>query len=200
MKIILVRHGETEWNRIGRFQGRTDNPLNENGKTQARALARSLRGEPLTAIYSSPLRRAVETAEIVRAFHPGISLIKTPDLIEMDLGVYEGMHVTEWAVQNPKVRRLWQKIPSAVQMPGGESLKEVRQRAVGALSRITGNHTGGSTLLLCSHNFVIVSMLCYVCRISLDRFREIKQDTGSCSIIRKNGDLFKVVRLNVRSH
>jgi phosphoserine phosphatase len=200
MRIILARHGETEWNRIGRFQGRSDIPLNEKGKTQVKALATALREEPLTAIYTSPLIRAVETAESVRACHPGIALKQAPDLIEMDLGAYEGMYVKDWADRYPDVRRDWQRTPSSVQMPDGENLKAVQNRAVASLERIAGHHSSPSTLLICSHNFVIISILCHVRRMSLDRFREIKQDTAAYSIIEKQGDLYTVERLNVRSH
>ena len=198
MRIIIARHGETEWNRLGRFQGRSDIPLNEKGITQVQALAEALREEPLTAIYASPLIRAVETAESVRVYHPEIPINRAPDLIEMDLGAYEGMQLTEWARRYPDVRKHWQQSPSSVHMPGGESLKDVQSRAVGALKRITGYHTRGSTLLLCTHNFVILTLLCHVRGISLDRFRELKHGTASYSIIQKLGGRFKMQRINIQ--
>ena len=197
MRIILARHGETEWNRMGRFQGRSDIPLNAKGKAQVRLLAEALRKEPLAAIYTSPLIRAMETAESVRACHPDIPLEPVPDLIEMDLGAYEGMQLKDWVDRYPDVRRRWQQTPSAVKMPGGESLKDVQRRAVPAMNRICADHRQDSCLLLCSHNFVILSLLCHVCRIPLDRFRELKQETAAFSIIRTRGDHFEIERMNV---
>ncbi len=200
MRIIIARHGETEWNRMGRFQGRSDIPLNEKGITQVQALAEALRDEPLTAAYASPLRRAVETAESVRVHHPEIPFNRAPDLIEMDLGAYEGMQVKEWAHRYPDVRIRWQQSPSSVQMPGGESLKDVQSRAIKALNRITGYHARGSTLLLCTHNFVILTLLCHLCRIPLNRFRELKHGTAAYSIIQKLGGRFKMERINVQPY
>ena len=76
MRIYLVRHGETEWNRTRRFQGRSNLPLNQEGKKQVRALALALKNEPLTAIYTSPLIRAFETARLIKVFHPSTPIIK----------------------------------------------------------------------------------------------------------------------------
>ena len=201
IRIILIRHGETEWNRLRRFQGRSDISLNPKGHDQARALALALKHETITAIYSSPLERAVETALHIAGFHPSTTpLIKESGLAEMDLGDFEGMEVERWATEHHGFRKAWEKSPAALAMPGGESLQDVQQRAVDTLDRITRPYAPDSTLLLCSHNFVIVSLLCYASKISLDQFREMRQDTAALNIIYKDGTDFHVLKVNDRRH
>jgi broad specificity phosphatase PhoE len=96
-RILLIRHGETNWNRIRRFQGRSDLPLNPTGRDQARALALALKDEPLNAIYSSPLVRAIETVYHIMAFHPSVPVFNEEGLVEMDLGDFEGLEAQHWA-------------------------------------------------------------------------------------------------------
>ena len=200
IRIILIRHGETEWNRLHRFQGRSDLPLNLKGNEQARALASALKNETITAIYSSPLERAIETARHIGRFHPKTPLIEESGLMEMDLGDFEGMEAQQWAAQHLDFRKTWEENPAALAMPGGESLKEVQQRAVDTLERISEPYDPGSTLLICSHNFVIVSLLCYASKTSLDQFRELRQETASLNIIYKHGNDFQVETVNDRRH
>src|SRR5512139_1680547 len=99
-RILLVRHGETEWNRTHRFQGRSDVPLNERGKDQGYALALALKDEAIKGIYSSPLTRAIETARLIKVFHPSVFLFEEDGLIEMDLGEFDGMDAVDWASRN----------------------------------------------------------------------------------------------------
>lgn len=199
-RIILIRHGETEWNRLHRFQGRSDVPLNPKGHEQARALALALKEETITAIHSSPLMRAIETAGHIRGFHPSTPLIKEPGLMEMNLGDFEGMEAQHWAAQYQEFRDTWQKSPATLAMPGGESLQEVQLRAVDALTKISDSSPPDSTLLICSHNFVIVSLLCFASKTSLDQFREMRQDTAALNIICAKGTNFQVEKINDKSH
>lgn len=200
IKIILARHGETEWNRLHRFQGQTDIPLNTKGKKQARALALALKNETITAIYSSPLQRAVETASRAGGFHPLVPLIEEPGLMEMDLGDFEGMEAQQWKQKHEDFRRIWNETPATLAMPGGESLQDVQQRAVEALVRISTPYQSGDTLLICSHNFVIVSVLCFALGNSLDRFRELRQDTAALNVLYKDGADFIVEKVNDCEH
>lgn len=200
IRIILIRHGETEWNRLRRFQGRSDIPLNPKGNSQARALALALKNETITAIYSSPLERAFETAFHISKFHPSTPLIKEPGLMEMDLGDFEGMEAQQWAAQHQDFRKTWEKKPATLAMPGGENLKEVQLRAVDTLDRITEPYSPDSTLLICSHNFVIASILCFASKTSLDQFRELRQDTTALNIIYKDGTDFQVEKVNDCRH
>lgn len=198
--IILVRHGETEWNRLHRFQGRSDLALNSKGNKQAHALALALKNETISSIYSSPLQRAIETARHIRRFHPATPFIQEPALMEMDLGDFEGMEAKQWAEQYQDFRRTWEKNPANLTMPGGESLEKVQLRAVDALKRISTSIPPDSTSLLCTHNFVIVSLLCFASNTPLNQFREMKQDTAALNIISVNGSDFQVVTINDNSH
>lgn len=200
IRIILTRHGETEWNRLRRFQGRSDIPLNQKGNDQAAALAAALKNESITAIFSSPLKRALETASHIGRFHPSVPLIKESGLIEMDLGEFEGMDSRQWAIQHKDFRKVWEQTPAALSMPGGESLQIVQQRAVEALNRISEPYGADCTLLVCSHNFVIVSLLCFASKIPLDQFRQLRQGTASLNILHKNGSKFEIEKVNDRRH
>lgn len=199
-RIILIRHGETEWNRLHRFQGRSDIPLNPKGNDQARALAWALKDETITAIYSSPLKRAMETALHISKFHPLTPLLQESGFMEMDLGDFEGMGARRWAAEHRDFRQDWERNPAALAMPGGESLEDVQLRAVATLERISKPYPSGSTLLICTHNFVIVCLLCFASNISLDQFRELRQDTAALNIIYKDGAACHVDRINDCQH
>jgi probable phosphoglycerate mutase len=199
-RIILIRHGETEWNRLQRFQGRSDIPLNPKGNNQACALALALKNETITAIHSSPLVRAIETASHIGRFHPSTPLIKEPGLMEMDLGDFEGMEAQQWALRHQDFRKAWENNPATLSMPGGESLQEVQYRALDTLNRISESYGPDCTLLICSHNFVIVSLLCFASKIPLDQFRELRQDTAALNILYKVGTGFQVEKVNDRRH
>ncbi len=199
-RILLVRHGETDWNRIHRFQGRSDLPLNQKGRDQAHALALELKEQPLMAIYSSPLARAIETASLIKVFHPSVPLFREEGLIEMNLGEFEGMEASRWLVEHPDFLESWREAPATVRMPGGENLEEVQARAIGALERITKLYPTQTTLLLCSHNFVNLTILCYALKIPLDRFRELRQETAALNILYLHGDQLVAGMVNDRSH
>ena len=200
MRIYLVRHGETEWNRTRRFQGRSNLPLNQEGKKQVRALALALKNEPLTAIYTSPLIRAFETARLIKVFHPSTPIFEEKGLIEMDLGEFDGMKVQDWAEQYPDIRKLWNENPASVKMPGGESLKEVQARAKETLERITRIYPTDTTILISSHNFVNLTILCDLLKIPLNRFRELRQENAAFNVICKKGNRFYVELVNEGSH
>ncbi len=199
-RILLIRHGETDWNRFHRFQGRSDLPLNERGKDQARALAVGLKEQPLTAIYSSPLARAIETARLIKVFHPLVPLFEEKGLVEMDLGEFEGMEAGRWVVDHADFFKTWRSSPALVRMPGGESLVEVQARAIRTLERIAKLYPTESTLLLCSHNFVNLTILCYALKIPLDRFREVKQETTALNVLYIQGDRLVAGVVNDHSH
>jgi probable phosphoglycerate mutase len=200
IKILLVRHGETDWNLAGRFQGRSDVPLNQKGVEQANALASALRGEYLCAIYSSPLVRAKETARLIKVFHPSAPLYEDEELVEMDLGEFEGIEGPRWAEKHADFRQAWRDNPASVTMPGGESLQQVQARAVAALERIAHSYPLGSTLLFCSHNFVILTILCHALGIPLNRFRELKQGTAALNVLHMKGGKLQAEVVNDRSH
>lgn len=199
-RILLIRHGETDWNRLHRFQGRSDLPLNQKGREEARALALLLKDQSLTAIYSSPLARALETARLIKVFHPSIPLVEEEGLIEMNLGEFEGKEAEHWLVEHSDFLRSWRETPASVRMPGGENLQEVQARAIRTLERIAKLYPTESTLLLCSHNFVNRTLLCYALQIPLDRFREVKQETTALNVLDIRGERWVAKVVNDRSH
>ena len=136
--ILLARHGETEWNRIGRYQGWADPPLNDTGREQAVALAEQLRATPFDAVYSSDLRRARETAEIVAAPH-GVPVVVEPGLREVNVGEWSGLTRAEVERRFPGGER-----------PGGETREEHSARVLAAAERIARRHPG-ERILLVSH-------------------------------------------------
>ncbi|MFO7962706.1 MAG: histidine phosphatase family protein [Desulfobacterales bacterium] len=197
IRILLVRHGETEWNRTRRFQGRCDTPLNETGVRQAEAVAGMLKDEAVTTAYTSPLLRAKETAKRIMDYHSQARLIEEPDFIEMDLGTFDGMDAVEWSRMYPNFMNQWRENPGTLRMPGGECLDEVRHRAVSALYRIIAKHPDNSTVLICSHNFVILSLLCFAKGIPLDGFRRLRQSNGAVSIICVKNGVMTVTAVNL---
>jgi len=200
MRIYLIRHGETEWNKVRRFQGRSNLPLNEAGRKQVSALASALKNIPLTAIYTSPLIRAIETARRIKVFHPSTPMFEHNGLVEMDLGEFDGMNVQDWAEQYPDFRKAWNENPASVRIPGGESLKEVQDRAKKTLECITGIYPPDATILISSHNFVNLTILCHILKIPLNRFRDLRQENAAFNVIYKKGDRFHAEVVNERSH
>jgi alpha-ribazole phosphatase/probable phosphoglycerate mutase len=138
-RILLVRHGETDWNSERRWQGHTDTTLNERGREQARALAAELAGEHVDAVYSSDLVRAHETARIV-ADPRGLDVTALPDLREKNFGTWEGLTDDEILIRFPEAQRgPW---------GDGETTEEVAGRVVAALLRIAQSHPGGQVLVV----------------------------------------------------
>ena len=135
--ILLARHGETDWNREGRFQGHADPPLNETGRAQAAELAAELAGIRFAAVYSSPLRRALETAELVAATH-GLDPVAIEALREVDVGSWQGLTRAEVGVRFPEQLSRW--LDYAQGWEDGESYEEMGRRVVAALLDLTAAH------------------------------------------------------------
>ena len=140
-RLILIRHGETDWNVEGRYQGQADPPLNARGIQQAYALADALEDVGLDVIYSSPLRRAWQTAEIV-ARRLGVPLYPEPRLMEIHQGDWQGHLRSEIAARYPELFHRWHTEPWQVTPPGGESLQEVQARVYAAIDEILARHRG----------------------------------------------------------
>ncbi len=141
-RLVLIRHGETDWNVEGRYQGQADPPLNGRGVAQAHRLAEALRGVGLEVLYTSPLRRARQTAEVV-AEALGLPLYEEPRLMEIHQGDWQGRLRAEIAARYPELFRRWLEEPWSVTPPGGESLAQVQARVYAALDEIIARHPGG---------------------------------------------------------
>jgi probable phosphoglycerate mutase len=145
--ILLARHGETDWNRDNRFQGHADPPLNETGRAQAAELAAVLAEEPLAAVYSSPLRRAFETAEITAASH-GLEPVPVEALREVDVGSWQGLTRAEIEERFPAQFARWLDYEQG--WDDGETYDEMGVRVVAALFELAAAHEG-EQILAVSH-------------------------------------------------
>ena len=144
--ILLVRHGETDWNRERRIQGQSDPPLNDMGRDQAHALAQTLGGEEIDAVYASDLARARETAEILAA-ELGLPVVVDPELRELDFGPWEGQTVEELEARYPDAFGRWVDGGQA-EWDGGETHAAMADRVRQAVRRLAAAHAGGRILLV----------------------------------------------------
>lgn len=149
-RLLLARHGETDWNRLGRWQGQADIPLNSLGREQASALAMCLRAEPLVAVYSSALRRAVATAQEVATRHR-MNVCRDARFNELRLGEWEGLTRKEIATRNAALLQAWETDRLSVRPPGGESLAELEERVLAALNEIALAYPGETVCLIGHH-------------------------------------------------
>jgi broad specificity phosphatase PhoE len=196
MELILVRHGETLWNKEGRVQGTSDIELSDTGRDQARRLALVLKDRPLDALYASPLKRALETASLINEYH-GLTIETDRGLMEMDQGDFEGQPFKELMAKEKDFLKHWISDPASVTMPRGESFLDVQARSWPVVERIAAR---GQNALVVSHNFAIAAILCRIRNIGLSQFRSTCVDTASKTLIRVEDGLFSVESLNDRSH
>lgn len=154
MRLLLARHGQTDWNVQGRWQGGADVPLNAEGRREAEALAAMLAGERLDAVYCGTLSRSLETAALVARVH-GLVPHADPRLNEICLGEWEGLSADEIEAAYPAVYREWVERPGAACPPGGETLAQVRDRAIAAVEEVRAAYPSG-TVCVVTHKTVIV--------------------------------------------
>lgn len=146
MKLYIIRHGQTDWNVQGRIQGRQDIPLNAAGRSQAQMLAKGMEKRPVTAIYSSPQLRAMETAKAL-AGNQGVEVIPLPELVEIGYGDWEGRTASDILTKERKLYEEWWQHPATVAPPGGETLNQVDARCKKAWERIKGGIKGDTAVV-----------------------------------------------------
>lgn len=198
MNLILVRHGETDWNRTGRCQGISDVVLNDNGRKQALELGLSLKAEKIAAVYSSDLARAISTAEEI-ARHHELTVEIDSDLREMDQGDFEGLLFSEIRERYADIMTEWRDNPETLRIPSGESLAEVQERALRAFEKLCGRHDG-ETIVAVSHNLTITTLLCEFTGVGLSGFRSFGIQAASRSTVFLSGGKVVVGDLNDISH
>lgn len=201
MRILLARHGETTWNIEGRHQGQGfDIPLSERGAHQAAALALRLQPEPIARAISSPLLRARQTAEIALGARAGM-LTCLPGLQEISHGVWEGRLASEIRESYPELHAAWREQPHTVQLPGGESLQQVQDRAWEALEDACRGLEADETLLLVSHDGVNRALICRILGLSLARVWSFRQAPTTLNLLEgPSPDRLALVRLNDATH
>ena len=185
-RLLLVRHGETQWNRESRFQGIRDIPLNETGKEQGRKVAELLQGEAIDFAVSSPMLRPKETAEIILQHHPQVSLDLESPLEEICHGLWEGKLEKEIEAEFPGLLQQWKEAPETVQMPEGENLQQVWDRATVCWHEVVrryATHSKPRTGIVVAHDAINKVILCYLLGLTPANFWNIKQGNGGVSVI-----------------
>jgi alpha-ribazole phosphatase len=179
-RLLLARHGQSVSNAVRRFQGTQDVPLSELGQRQAAALAQALRSRRLAAVYSSPLERARETADVVGAAL-GVPVTRLDDLRELSLGQWEGCTVEEIRAQPGDPYTQWIRDPLTCLPPGGEPLTAVQERVVRVMTEIGAAHPNGDDVLVVCHGGVISAYLAHCLGLPLSAIWRLTLGNGSIS-------------------
>lgn len=168
--IFLARHGESDWNVEKRFQGHSDRPLTERGRKQAHALADLVASEKIDAVYTSPLSRAQETAEIVAA-RAGLEPVALPELREVDTGSWSGLSRADVEARFPDGFLRWRSGGSGWE--DGETYEQMAERVIGALRTIAEDHPDGRVLVI-SHGGPIRAIHAAAEGVAIDDYRRLK--------------------------
>ena len=172
MRLYIIRHGETEWNVKRRFQGRSDIPLNEEGRRLARITAEALEDVPFSRIYTSPLKRAYETAMIIKGVRD-IPVMTEPRIIEISFGEYEGLCCgkKDYNIPDPEFMNFFDR-PEAYKPPrGAEGIEELKARTADFLAEIVHNKDmEGDTILVSTHGAALRGLLSNINHVALRDF------------------------------
>jgi broad specificity phosphatase PhoE len=196
MKLFLVRHGETAWTAVQRYQGLTDIPLNRRGREQAKAVARALKKERPARLYVSALKRAKETAELIGR-RLGLKPVIEPRLNEIDFGKWEGAYYRRLPRLAGKQFDLWEK-GALKKPPGGESIVSLNKRVGRFLNDIIKRHSK-ETIIVVSHGGPI-KMLLFRLLNSRCSIWSLRVDPASISLVEGNPRLFQIVCINRTDH
>jgi broad specificity phosphatase PhoE len=196
--IYLVRHGQTAWNKEEIFRGRANVPLNEIGFREAELVGEYLKGMDIHVIYSSPLSRARETARIIAQVF-NLKVQPLVGIIDMRFGRWEGHSLQEIRKNDGELYRQWREEPHRVSLPGGESLEDVRVRAMAALGEVIQYHQG-KNLVLVSHRVINKVIICGILGIDNSHFWQIGQDTAAINLIEFKEGKYVLSLLNETCH
>jgi probable phosphoglycerate mutase len=198
MRVLLLRHAETDWNRERRFQGRRDIPLSATGREQAESAARLLAATPLAAVWSSPLSRARETATLIAAPHR-LAVQVEEALTEMDFGEWVGLTRDEVKARFPDALSAWAETPQAARWPGAETLDQVRARALAGLERLRAAHQG-QTICLVSHGITSRVLILEALGLGPDRLWSLQISSTGISELEFRDDWTTLHRMNSLVH
>ncbi len=181
LKIFLIRHGQTLWNEEGRYQGDRDTDLTGEGVMQAKLAAKYLLEVIFSNIYSSPLKRALDTAEFIRKGR-NLDITVREDLKEMHFGKWEGMKFEQINKVFRNDYQRWLGDPYNNAPTGGESFRQVKERAVAEIENIIGENKDGGNIAVVTHGGIILSILVHWLQIPLPRWRSIIQHQGAINV------------------
>jgi probable phosphoglycerate mutase len=197
-RLIVLRHGETDWNLEGRYQGCIDTRLSSQGRREAAAVAQALSGRSLTAVYSSPLARARETAAAIAQSHD-LPVRTEAAFNEICHGAWEGLTVEEVQTRFPDLYAQWRETPHAVTMPNGESLAQVQDRVFGLLGRLRSLHDGEAVCLV-SHDVPVRLLILGALGLPPERLWFIGLSATGLSEIEYGREWTTLHRMNSVSH
>ena len=193
-----MRHGETALNASQRLQGHSDAALNDLGRRQASALAQALATKQVDAVYSSPLRRAFDTASAIGdALRLPVETL--PGLRELDIGVLDGLSGKDLRERFPDFARQWAECPDIARTPGGETMSELQHRAWEAVTLIHSRHVDASVAVV-SHSFTILSLMTRFLGMPLANFKRWHVDLASITTVEWQSDYAKLLGFNHRGH
>lgn len=180
-KVLLIRHGQTVWNRGGKYQGHTDVQLSEEGREQARRLRQRFINDRIDAFYASDLSRAMETASII-AEGRGAPVVPVPALRELNFGVWEGLTYQEILAGYGYLAERWYIDPTGLAIPNGETFEELKERSYRVMQDLVARHPG-QTILVVSHGGTIRAIICAVLDLDLKNIWSFRQDNTAVNII-----------------
>jgi len=193
-KLMLIRHGASDWNLKRRYCGFADRPLAAKGKKQAKRFRKRIKCLKVDAVYSSDRKRALQTAGIAFA---GAKIKKMPGLREMHFGIFEGMTFKEIMKKYPKIHKEWLNDPFSVTIPKGERLDALRKRVANAIKKIIRDNPN-KTVAVVFHGGAISAYITAILK-SKDFWKHIPGPTGVCTLEYKGGK-FNIITLNDTSH
>ncbi|MGH7798508.1 MAG: histidine phosphatase family protein [Candidatus Binatia bacterium] len=200
MQVLLVRHGATDWNLQGRCQGSSDRDLSEAGLRQAEQISALFSQEKIHVIYSSNLRRARQTAAVISRPHDLPVLIED-GVRELDHGELEGLTFNEIKTQHGEFLARWRSEPADIRVPGGERLADVAERAWNGLNEIVKRHRQAERILVVSHNFPILGIVCRISGTHLNDYRTFHLDPcGVTRIAHDDGRGWYITHVNSREY
>ena len=180
-KVILVRHGQTQWNLEMKYQGHCDVALTDKGVEQARLAGKRLAGEDISAVYASDLCRAFKTAECIAKEH-NLPVTAIPGLREINFGEWEGLTFQGLSSELTEAMANLFIHPDEIVIPGGETFREVKERATSALAKLVTKHPN-QTIVVVSHGGTIRTLLCAALNIHLNYLWNIKQDNTAINML-----------------
>lgn len=195
MKLILIRHGESRWNRLNRVQGTKNPRLSDKGIKQAKLLAHQIKKMRFDAVYSSHLSRAYETAKILT----NSNIATLEDLQEIKLGVWEGKTVHQVKKEYKELYGQWYKEPLKVKIPGGETLLEFKDRVVQTFDKIKAQHPNQEVLVV-THGGVITVYLAHLLEMNLNKVWSITLKNTSITILSFYEDFPSLLLFNDTCH
>jgi len=196
--VFLVRHGQAKSNVTGYYMGWSNEDLSEIGYTQVRSLSSRLAGLPIASVYSSPLQRTRTTAMILAKPH-GLDVETSDDIIEIQLGDWQGLHIDEVGQRWPE---LWQQSridPSEITMPNGESFQQVTERTIRGFNKIVAANQGKQVIIV-SHEIVVKVLVAHALGVSNSIYRRFEINNASLSAIRVIDGKARLITLNDTSH